>query len=79
MRKNAKVIALLPESVPEAEQYLEGEGVHVDQVRQVHLEGIGVRGTPTMFLVNSGGIVTKIWTGKIEPQEQGLVLKSLGG
>lgn len=79
MRKNGRVIALLPESVSEAERYLEGEGVRVDQVRQVHLESIGVRGTPTMFLVNSGGIVTKIWTGKIEPQEQELLLKSLGG
>lgn len=79
MRKNVRVIALLPESVSEAERYLEGEGVHVDQIKQVSLGSIGVRGTPTMSLVDSGGIVTRVWTGKIEPQEQELVLKSLGG
>jgi hypothetical protein len=56
---NVKTVAVLPQPVSEAEQYLSGEGVHVDQVKQAKMSGIGVSGTPTMLLVNSAGVVTK--------------------
>lgn len=58
--KGLKTVAVLPQPVDEAEQYLNGAGLHVDQVKQAVLGGIGVRGTPTMLLVNSAGIVTKV-------------------
>jgi thioredoxin-related protein len=72
--RNIKMVAVLPQPISDAEQYLKGEGVQIDQVKQVPLETIGVSGTPTMLLVNSSGIVTKVWTGKIPPEEQDQVL-----
>jgi thiol-disulfide isomerase/thioredoxin len=72
--KGVKIVAVLPQPIAEAEKYLSGAGLHVDQVRQTPLGDIGVRGTPTMLLVNSGGAVTKVWTGKLQDQEQEQVL-----
>ena len=70
-------MAMLPQPVAEAEQYLKAEGLHVDQVRQATLDEIGVRGTPTVLLVNSAGVVTKVWAGKLQPEEQEQVLRLL--
>jgi hypothetical protein len=75
--KSLKTVAVLPQPVPESEQYLSGEGVHVDQVKQATMSGLGVRGTPTMLLVNGAGVVTKIWVGKIQPEQEQQVLTAL--
>lgn len=72
-----KVVAVLPQSAAEAEQYLKDEGVHVDQVKQVSLGNIGIRGTPTLLLVDSKGIVTRVWSGRLLDQEQDQVLNAL--
>jgi hypothetical protein len=77
--KGVKIVAVLPQSTSESEEYLKGEGVRVDQVRQVELGNIGVAGTPTMLLVNSGGVVTRLWSGKVQPEEEDTVLKALKG
>ena len=56
---------------------MSGEGVHVDQIQQVPPASIGVRGTPTMLLVDSKGVVTRVWTGKVQDAEQENVLAVL--
>jgi len=53
--KSLKTVAVLPQPVAEAQEYLKGEGVHVDQVEQASMAGVGIRGTPTMLLVNGAG------------------------
>ena len=55
--KNLKMVAVLPQPVSESHKYLEGEGVQVDDVRQAPLTTIGVRGTPTLLLVDNVGSV----------------------
>jgi hypothetical protein len=57
---------------------LEGAGVHVDQIKQVTMGDIGVRGAPTLFLVNGAGAVTKVWVGKLAPEQEEQVLTALG-
>ena len=75
--KGVKIVAVLPQTVTEAEQYLNGEGVRVDQVEQVPMGSIGIRGTPTMLLVNSSGVITKMWVGKIQTEQEQEVLTAL--
>jgi len=75
--KNPKMVALLPQSVTEAERYLSGQGVKVDQIVQVQPGTLGIRGTPTLMLVNHKGVITKLWTGKIPDSEQDAVLSIL--
>ncbi|MGH9581383.1 MAG: peroxiredoxin family protein [Bryobacteraceae bacterium] len=75
--KAFKIIAVLPQPLPEARDYLNREGVRVDQVRELSLDQVGVVGTPTMLLVNSGGIVTKAWVGKLDPEQQKQAVKAI--
>jgi thioredoxin-related protein len=78
--KDIKMVAVLPQPVSEAESYLKAEGVRVDQVQQLHQFGtIGVQGTPTMMLVDKNGVVTQVWAGKLQPDQQEQVLAVLKG
>jgi hypothetical protein len=69
-----RLVAVLPQPVQEGKQYLERLGVAVDEIKQVSLNSIDVRGTPTLMLVNSDGVVTKTWVGKLQPKEEAEVL-----
>ena len=79
VRPNVKMVAVLPQPVPEGEQYLSGEGLQVDLVKQESLSRLGIRGTPTMLLINAAGIVSKVWVGKLEAKQQQQVLSLLSG
>lgn len=65
-----KMVAVLPQPQADAEQYLNAAGIKVDQVKQLTLNSLGVRGTPTMLLVDGKGIVTKFWVGKLQSREE---------
>ncbi len=69
-----KMVAVLPQPQAEAEQYLNTAGVKVDQVKQLSLETIGVRGTPTMLLVDDKGVVIRVWAGRLPSGEEDQVL-----
>lgn len=75
---DVKMVAVLPQTVTEGQQYLSGAGMHVDDVKQVPLNTLGVRGTPTLLLVNDVGVVTDVWTGKLQPDQEAQVLAALG-
>lgn len=77
--KDVKLVGVLPEPVVEAESYLSREGVHLDEVRQVSLDKVGVTGTPTMLLVNKDGIVMQTWVGKLAPDKQEEALNAILG
>jgi peroxiredoxin len=74
-----KLLAVLPQPVEEARQYLEGEGVHVDDVRQASSQSIGVSGTPTLLLVDARGTVSDVWRGKLHPNDEEKVIAALRG
>jgi hypothetical protein len=67
----------MPQPVTEAEQYLNSQGLRVDQVKQFSLGTIGVEGAPTLLLVDAVGIVKRVWTRKIGQAEQEQVLTIL--
>jgi len=75
--RNLKTVAVLPQPVAEAEQYLKSEGVRVGEVKQLSMGDIGVQGTPTLFLVDSAGVVTKVWVGKLGPEQEQWALDEL--
>ncbi|MGH9453840.1 MAG: TlpA family protein disulfide reductase [Candidatus Acidiferrum sp.] len=74
---DVKMVAVLPQSVSEGKAYLSGEGVRVDGVRQVPLNKLGVRGTPTLLLVDEAGVVTDVWVGKLQPDQENQVLTAI--
>jgi hypothetical protein len=77
--KDVKLVAVLPQPVPEAQQYLGLARVHVDEVRQIPLSTVGVRATPTLLLVSDAGVVTDIWMGKLQPEQETQVFTTLAG
>jgi thioredoxin-related protein len=75
--KNLKMLAVLPQAVEDSRKYLQGEGVHVDDVKQAQVSTIGVTGTPTLLLVDSTGKVADAWQGKLQPEQEAGVLAVL--
>ena len=76
-RGNTHIIAIFPESVSDSKEYLSNLGVSVDEIKQLSLDSLEVRGTPTLMLVNNAGLVTDMWIGKLPPSEETEVLNRL--
>src|SRR2546423_14770815 len=49
-KRHIRTIAVLPQSVPEAQSYLNNERVSVDEVRQGSFSDLQISGTPTLML-----------------------------
>ena len=77
--QNSKVqlVAVLPQVVAESKQYLSDLNVPIGEVKQSELPTLGVKGTPTLILVNSKGEVIRSWAGKLPPEEEKEVISSL--
>ena len=69
-----RIVAVLPQEVSAGQAYLNRLGVPVDEVRQSPLNSVGVRGTPTLILVDNKGVVTGSWVGKLPAEKEGEVL-----
>jgi len=67
----------MPQPVEAAQEYLKSMGIITDEVRQLGLDSIGVRGTPTLLLVNSSGVVERAWVGKLNRDQEQAVLDVL--
>jgi thioredoxin-related protein len=76
-RNDVRLIAALPQEVGESRQYLDGLGVAVSDVRQTDPSTVGVRGTPTLLLVDRTGTVTDVWVGKLPPEKEQEVFSRL--
>jgi hypothetical protein len=76
-RGNSRVVVVMPQTVSTGQEYLRKLGVSVDEVKQVSIDSIGVQGTPTLLLVNSSGVITKEWVGKLHAEGEAEVLKQL--
>jgi hypothetical protein len=74
---NTRFVAVLPQTVEESRSYLNELGVSVDDIRQGSLSGIGVRGTPTLLLVDRSGVVSQVWAGRLQKSGEEEVLDRL--
>lgn len=77
VRQKTGLIAVLPESQAAGRLYLNRENVDVDEIKQSVLSKIGVRGTPTLLLVNDKGVVTQAWVGKLSTALEREVISAL--
>jgi hypothetical protein len=72
-----RLIAVLPQEVGQGQAYLNQLGVAVDEVRQSRMSAIGVRGTPTLILVDNQGAVKESWLGKLSEATEADVMARL--
>lgn len=68
------VIAVMPQSVSEAQKYLSDHGIVVDQITQAAPSAAYATGTPTLIMVDRTGSVVESWIGKLPPEKEVEVL-----
>lgn len=73
-RKNVRVVAVFPQDVSEGKKYLDGLNVPITRVAQATLDSIGVRGTPTLVIVDKTGTVKQSWVGRLTAERESEVL-----
>ena len=71
------LVAVLPDDVDSARRYLSSLGVSVANVKQASLDSLEVPGTPTILVVDSTGLVTDAWIGRLTATREGEVLSQL--
>lgn len=77
-RDSFRLTAILPQPVSDGRKYLNGLGVSIDDIKQLSPNAaLRIRGTPTLLIVNSAGIVTDEWVGKLPPEKEAEVLSRL--
>lgn len=76
-RRDFHVVAVLPQAESEARDYLKKIEVPINEVRQIPINEIGVRGTPTLLLVDKTGVVKDAWLGRLQPEKEAEVLREV--
>jgi thioredoxin-related protein len=76
-RGNIHLVALLPQAPDESRKYLDDLGVAIEDIKQGELDSVGVRGTPTLILINNQGAVMTSWVGKLSADGEAEVLRRL--
>lgn len=74
---NTRLVALLPQDITEGRRYMSTLGVEVDEIKQISMGSLGIRGTPTLILVNSSGQVESTWEGALPADKENEVLSRL--
>lgn len=76
-RSNVRLIAVMPDPSTEAQNYLASLGLSIKEIKQIQLNLIEVKGTPTLILVDKQGSVVNSWVGKLTPDKEAQVLARL--
>jgi hypothetical protein len=71
------LVAVLPGSMEENKRYLKDKMLEVEDVRSASLSAMGVRGTPTLLLVDNTGKVVEEWFGKLPAAREDEVIARL--
>jgi hypothetical protein len=72
--KNVRTIAVFPQAVAASEEYTRKVGIRFDELRQASLGSLEISGTPTLLIVDNGGLVRNVWVGKLSTQTEKEVL-----
>jgi len=76
--RSIQLVATFPQEISKSKQYLNEHNVPIDEVRQSSLNALGVKGTPTLILVNNKAEVLRSWPGQLSPEAEKEVLLKIG-
>jgi rhodanese-related sulfurtransferase/peroxiredoxin len=76
-RNDVRVVAIFPESVFDAENYLSQLGLSINERKETSLLSLGVKEVPTLVLVNKNGVVSNVWIGQLPPKKEAEVITAL--
>ena len=69
-KQNMSLVAVLPNSAADARKYIQSIGLPIDDIHIGPPWAYGIVGTPTVLLVNDGGIVERVWFGGVSGKEK---------
>ncbi len=72
-----RFVVVMPEKQEEAEAYLKGNGIGVDAVVSMQVSNLGVRGTPTLLLLDGQNKLEEMWVGKMNDAGESQVIDRL--
>jgi len=72
-----RMVAVLPEKEEEAASYLKEQGIGVDEVVSMPVSKLGVRGTPTLLLLDGQNKLEELWIGKLNDSQESEVIERL--
>lgn len=72
-----RLVAVMPNNSKDAGSYLKRLDIPIEDVHQIPLDVIRVRGTPTLILVDHSGVVANVWFGKLDEGRELEVLSQL--
>ena len=75
--ENVKLVAVFRGDVEESSDYLKANGISNVEVKQLPLNQLNVRGTPTLLLVDANGLISNFWVGKLPPEKETEVINAL--
>ncbi len=76
--RGVQLIATFPQEISKSKEYLNDHNVPINEVRQSSLNALGVKGTPTLILVNNKAEVVRSWPGQLSPEAEKEVLLKIG-
>jgi hypothetical protein len=74
---NTRLIAVFPQEVNKSRDYLAKQHINIQALKQLPLTTLGVRGTPTLILTDSKGVVIQAWEGMVSADVEDQVFVSL--
>lgn len=74
---NTKLVAVLPQTREESQQYLTALQLVIEDIQQVSPSSLGVRVTPTLILVDRAGSVRDSWAGQLPHEKEEEVLAAI--
>jgi hypothetical protein len=72
-----RMVAALPEKQEEAESYLKENGIEADEVISMEVTKLGVRGTPTLLLLDGQNKLEELWVGKLNDSQEAQMIERL--
>ena len=73
----AGFMAIFPQDENAARDYLSRQGVSIPRIRSLNPSSIGIRGTPTLLLVDRLGIIRRIWEGRVMPEKEEVTINEM--
>ena len=72
-----RMVAVLPEKQEEAASYLKEHRIGADEVISMEVSKLGVRGTPTLLLLDGQNKLEEMWAGKLNDSQESQVIERL--
>jgi hypothetical protein len=72
-----RLVAVLPQSKEEAASYLKEQKIEVDEVVSMDVTKLGLRGTPTLMLLDGQNKLEEFWIGKLDDSQEAQVIERL--